>query len=223
MIQLTRWPPPTTAQTRRSTIPLSTSPPRSTPAGAARAWSSGGRPAPQRRRGAFRARTTGPGRSPASAIPKRSWRSSAWRRRRTAPTAPVACSPATARATGSTPRCTAPATRVGPARVAGAVQRGVEPVARAVAGEHATGAVGAVRRRRQADDRQLRFGIAEAGDRPGPVVLALKAPRRRCGAGLPPLDQARAAPAGVDLGGEVLKGIVERRVCAVVGGGHRVN
>src|SRR5665811_598357 len=43
MIQLTRWPPPTTAQTRRSTIPLSTSPPRSTPAGSA------GRRGPRRR------------------------------------------------------------------------------------------------------------------------------------------------------------------------------
>ena len=50
---------------------------------------------------------------PAAARLRRSRRrrssSSAWRRPRTAPTAPAACSPATARATSSTPRCTAPA------------------------------------------------------------------------------------------------------------------
>ena len=40
--------------------------------------------------------------------------SSASLRRRTAPTAPVVCSPATAPATGFTPRCIAPATRTSP-------------------------------------------------------------------------------------------------------------
>ena len=86
--------------------------------------------------------------------------------------------------------------------VAGAVQGGVEPVARAVAGEHAAGAVGAVGGRREADDRQPRRRIAEAVQRPRPVVLALEAARRVGGARLAPLDQARAAPAGVDLGCE---------------------
>ena len=83
---------------------------RSTPAGAARAWSSGARRVPPTRLVATGARTTGRDRSTASAIPARGWRSSAWRPPPTAPTGPAACSPATARATGSTLRCTVPAT-----------------------------------------------------------------------------------------------------------------
>ena len=63
---------------------------------------------------------------------------------------------------------------VGEAR---AVQRGEQEVARAVAGEHAAGAVGAVRRRRQAEDQHARVGIAEAGDRPAPVLLARRTTR----------------------------------------------
>ena len=62
------------------------------------------------------ARTTGHARSPASATPKPSSRSSGWPRRRTAPTAPGGCSPATARATGSMQLCTALATRTSPSR-----------------------------------------------------------------------------------------------------------
>ena len=69
--------------------------------------------APLPRRGA-----TGRGRWPASATPGAGWRSSASPPPRTAPTAPAACSPATAPATGSTPRCTAPATRTSPSRAA---------------------------------------------------------------------------------------------------------
>ena len=41
--------------------------------------------------------------------------------------------------------------------------------------------------------------VAEAGDRPRPVVLAAVAPRRVGRRLLAPLDQPRAAPAGVDL------------------------
>ena len=63
---------------------------------------------------------------------------------------------------------------------AGAVQRGHQEVAGsadAVAGEDAAGAVGAVRRRREADDQQPRPRIAEAGDRLAPVgVVAIGAP-----------------------------------------------
>ena len=46
-------------------------------------------------------------------------------------------------------------------REAGAVQRGVEDVARRVAGEHPTGAVGAVRRRGEAHEQHVGVGVAE--------------------------------------------------------------
>ena len=50
-------------------------------------------------------------------------------------------------------------------------QRGEDPVAAAVAGEHPAGAVAPVRGRRQPDDGDPRVGRAEAGHRPAPVVL----------------------------------------------------
>ena len=80
-------------------------------AGAARGWSPGarrwrgraGRPSP--------ARSTGVAACPGSATRGRAWSSSAWPRRRTAPTGRAGCSPVTARVTGSSPRCTGPASR----------------------------------------------------------------------------------------------------------------
>ena len=53
----------------------------------------------------------------------------------------------------------------------GAVQRGEQHVAAAVAGEHPPGAVGAVRGRRQPDDQHPRIGRAEPRNRPAPVGL----------------------------------------------------
>src|SRR5919201_6434757 len=44
----------------------------------------------------------------------------------------------------------------------------------AVAGEHAAGAVRAVRRRREADEQQARVGITEPGYGPAPVDLIAK-------------------------------------------------
>ena len=54
--------------------------------------------------------------------------------------------------------------------------------------------------RREADDRKPSCGISEAVQRSRPVVLALKAARWIVGTGLAPLDQACAAPTGMDLG-----------------------
>ena len=74
-----------------------------------------------------RPRTTGAGRCPASAIPPPACSCSAWRRPPTAATAPGGSSPATARATGCSPRCgargspTSP-TSVSPRRRAGAAR-----------------------------------------------------------------------------------------------------
>ena len=57
---------------------------------------------------------------------------------------------------------------------AGPVQRAVEPLAAAVAGEDPAGPVGAVRPRREADQHQAGLRVAPAGDRPGPVVVVEK-------------------------------------------------
>ena len=56
-------------------------------------------------------------------------------------------------------------------RQTGPVQRGEQPVAAAVAGEDAPGAVAAVRGRREPDHEDLGPLVAPAGDRPAPVGL----------------------------------------------------
>ena len=55
--------------------------------------------------------------------------------------------------------------------------RGEQPVARAVAGEHAAGAVGAVGGGRQAEHVHARVRVAEARHRPAPVVSSANAAR----------------------------------------------
>ena len=73
-----------------------------------------------------------------------------------------------------------------------------QPVARAVAGEHAAGAVAAVRRGREAVDQHARLRVAEAGDRRAPVLLV--GVRRAALARdlLAPRDEPRAAAADDD-------------------------
>src|SRR6266498_3224241 len=80
---------------------------------------------------------------------------------------------------------------------AGAPQRGEQPVAGAVAGEDAAGAVAAVGGGRQAEDEQARGGVAEAGHRPAPVVPVPEGGALLPGDLLAPGDQARA-PAALD-------------------------
>ena len=75
----------------------------------ARAWSRGASRWPRRSGRRSATRTTGAGPCPGSATRARTSSSSAWRPPPTARTAPVGCSPATARATGSTARCIGPA------------------------------------------------------------------------------------------------------------------
>src|SRR5262249_9372553 len=82
---------------------------------------------------------------------------------------------------------------------AGAVERGVEEVAGAVAGEDAAGAVAAVRRGRQADDQHARLGIAEAGDRLAPVVLSAERTALDARDLFTPRDQPRTTAATYDL------------------------
>ena len=77
-------------------------------AGAAPAWWRGASRWPSRSGRRIRRRATGGVACPASATRRRGSWCSVWLRPRTAPTAPVGCSPATARATGCSARCTAP-------------------------------------------------------------------------------------------------------------------
>ena len=86
-----------------------------------------------------------------------------------------------------------------PGREPGPVQGRVEPVSRAVAREHPTRSVGAVGGGGEADYRQPRGGVAEAVQWPRPVLLSAIALGRVGGPLLAPPDQARAAPAGIDL------------------------
>ena len=88
---------------------------------------------------------------------------------------------------------------------AGAVQGGEQEVAGAVAREHATRAVGAVRGRGEPEDQHARGRVAEAGDRAAPVRPVAERGALLARDRLAPLDQPRAGAAGGDLrleGGE---------------------
>src|SRR5690606_18120369 len=59
-------------------------------------------------------------------------------------------------------------------RKTGSVQCGVEPITAAITGEHAPGAVGAVRGRGEPNDQQPRSGVAEIGNGPAPISFVTK-------------------------------------------------
>src|SRR3954469_10182686 len=88
--------------------------------------------------------------------------------------------------------------RDGLVREAGPGQRGEEPVARAVAGEDAPGAVAAVGRGRQPEDVHARGRVAEAGHRTAPVLLAGEGGALLARDLLAPGDEPRAAAAARD-------------------------
>ena len=93
----------------------------------------------------------------------------------------------------------------GPVGETGVVERVEEPVAAAVAGEHAPRAVATVGSRRQPHEKQPRARIAEAGQRPGPVALAGVARRRRGGDRFAMRDEPRAAAAANDAGAKTIE------------------
>src|SRR5207244_12227881 len=78
---------------------------------------------------------------------------------------------------------------------AGAVERGVEPVATLVAGEDAAGAIAAVRGWRQPDDQETGARITEAGNGPAPVRPVAEAGHLLARHPLAMLDQPGAEPA----------------------------
>ena len=79
--------------------------------------------------------------------------------------------------------------------VAGAVQRGEQPVAGAVAGEHPACAIGSMGGRRQAEHVDAGRRIAEAGSRASPVLLVAERRALLARDLLAPLHEARAAAA----------------------------
>ena len=86
------------------------------------------------------------------------------------------------------------------------MQRRPQEVTRGIAGEDTAGPVAAVRRRRQAKDEDPRVRVAEARDRPAPVLLVAEPRDLLPGDELAPRDQPRAAPTGDDLGGQRRQG-----------------
>jgi len=84
-------------------------------------------------------------------------------------------------------------------RQAHGVEGAEKKITRGVAREEPAGSVSAMRGRSESHDHQPRARIAEGGERPGPVLLPPKPPRRNTRDTLPPRVQARAAPAGDHL------------------------
>src|SRR5262245_3977905 len=93
------------------------------------------------------------------------------------------------------------------------MQGTIEPVAAAVAGEHATGAVATVRRRRETDDEKARLGIAKTRQRFAPVFLHDEAFDFLPSDLFAPGDQPRAETAADDFA-------LQAEECRGVGGVH---
>src|ERR1700722_7830130 len=95
---------------------------------------------------------------------------------------------------------------------AGAVESGEEEIAGAVAGEAAAGAVGAVGGGGEADDPDAGGGVAEAGDGLGEVGPVSEGGAFGFGDFFAVGDEARAAVAGGDVGGEGGGGVGGRSI-----------
>ena len=102
----------------------------------------------------------------------------------------------------------------------GAVQRPKQPVTAAIAGEHASRAVGTVRRGSQADHDNLRCRIAEARHRPAPVGVAGERGPFLRGDPLTPLDEPRASPTPDDLAANDTSESTRRRYGGQWGADH---
>ena len=85
-------------------------------------------------------------------------------------------------------------------RETGAVERGVEPVAGAIASEDAARAIAAVGGGRETDDEQACIRIAEAGNRAAPVRVIGEALRRLRASGFAAAHEALAPAACGDVG-----------------------
>src|SRR5215475_12484351 len=88
----------------------------------------------------------------------------------------------------------------------------IEEVPRAIAREHAPGAVRAVSPRREAHDHEARLRIAEAGNRAPPVLPVAVHRALLAGDALAPRDEARARAAPDDLVAEDAERGTRRRL-----------
>lgn len=79
---------------------------------------------------------------------------------------------------------------------AGAIQRAIEKIARTIAGEHASGAIRAVRGGREAEDKKLGARIPETGNRLAPVIPVEEGAALGASDAFAIAHQARAFPAG---------------------------
>lgn len=80
------------------------------------------------------------------------------------------------------------------------IQCSEQPIARAVTGEHPPGPITSVGGGSQPDHQQPGFRIAKPGNRPRPVILALKPCRGVASTFLPPVHQPGTFEAGGYLG-----------------------
>ena len=88
------------------------------------------------------------------------------------------------------------------------MERGIEEVPRAVAGEHPPGAIGPVRPGREPEHEQAGPRVAEARHRLAPVLAVAVGGPLLAGHALAPGDEARTGPTGDDVpldGGEGIR------------------
>ena len=85
--------------------------------------------------------------------------------------------------------------RVRLTRKASAMERSIEPIAATVTGKHSTRAISTVGCGSKPNDQYSGHWVTKSGQRFCPIVVAQKTPRRILGAGFPPANQTRAAPA----------------------------
>jgi len=87
----------------------------------------------------------------------------------------------------------------GPVGKSGGMERAEEKTSGFVSREHASCSIAAMGCRSQADDQNLRAGIAQGRKRSGPIGLLHESFGRIARGELAPGHEARAAPAGDDL------------------------
>jgi hypothetical protein len=93
--------------------------------------------------------------------------------------------------------------RLGTIREPGAVKRAIQPIARAIAGEHAPRAIRAIRRGSKPDDEQARAAIAEARHGPAPIRRIDETFWRRSCCTFAAAHEPRASRARGDLDGKL--------------------
>ena len=98
------------------------------------------------------------------------------------------------------------------------MQRCVQPIAAAITGKHAPGAIGAVRGGREADDEQARMWVAEAGYRPAPVGVFTEAAGWFVGRRLAMCHEPAASTAVTDGPVERFDGLQDSSMISIVSG-----